>query len=301
MLLVVLQILKITGIVLLAVLLFVLLLILVVLFVPVRYRADALLPETGDGAFPPEGTQASLKFSFLLHLINGGYAYNDERGFYVRIALFELISDRKKKKKENRENKETKPAEAEKTEISETAETAVNEKADAPVNETDKTEPQETVIHEEASFAGDTPVKEEKLKEKKETNIGYTISSACDKIDKVRSTVDSPIFERAVSSVLKELKRIVRWLLPSRIKGNILAGTGDPYSTAQVMSFYGVMYPLLKGRLGFSPDFERKVIEGELHVRGKMRLITPAWSALKLFLNRDVRRTIRRFRYITEA
>ena len=94
---VILTILKWVGIALLIILGVALVLLLLVLFVPVRYRVDATLPETDlEGAFPPEDTKAHVRFSWLLHLINGGLLYPERPELFVRVAVFTVFPLRKK-------------------------------------------------------------------------------------------------------------------------------------------------------------------------------------------------------------
>ncbi len=289
MLLIVLGILKVIGIVLLAVLGLLLLVVLLVLFVPFKYRAYANMPSDPEGEFPPKDTRINVRFSWLLHLINGGYTYNDEKGFYVRLAVFRLFPKREKEGKKDK-RPENEPAE-EQIYGTEAPLTQEAEAARAEDTEDQAVQETEAGTEEDNAYSG----------KKRKNNKNYTISSVCDKIEKVCSTLENPIFERALKCVKKEIARIARWIIPFRARGNILAGTGDPYSTAQVMAGYGIIYPLLKGRLSLEPDFERRVIEGELEVRGKLRLIVPVMSALRLLLNRDVRKTVKRFKYIAEA
>ena len=324
MLLTILGILKAIGIVLLAVLGLLLLMILLILFVPLRYKVSASVPSGREGEFPPKDTRLDVRFSWLLHLINGGYTYNDDKGFYVRLAVFKLFPKPEKEKKDRKDKgSENKPAaeNSDKTETVLSEETDINGIQETDIQmtqESEAAESEEASVPETAEKPGEIPPgsgQEEHCDDsgdsseeghaysgkKRKNNKNYTISSVCDKIEKVCSTLDNPIFERALKCVKKEMVRIARWIMPSGIRGSILAGTGDPYSTAQVMAGYGIIYPLLKGRLSLDADFERRIIEGELDVRGKLRLIVPVMSALRLLLNRDVRKTVKRFKYIAEA
>ena len=158
---------------------------------------------------------------------------------------------------------------------------------------------------EEAQEAEPTKEEQESEKDKKESagepqesvfsKISYTISSACDKINKVRSTLDNDIFRRAYAKVKRELTAVVRMLLPKRVRGHVLAGTGDPYSMAQIMAVYGVLYPYIGKRVKLTPDFTRKIAGGDISIRGRIMLFRIVRAAVVLILNRDVRRTIRRF------
>ena len=337
----VLAVLKIIGIVLLVILGVLLLLVLLILFVPVRYRVDAGLPEPADGSaenekFPPSGTNAKLRFSWLLHLINGGYLYPDRKEFFLRIALFTLVPKRKKADQEessgspepehadteadtdsDKPGSEEEKTEKEETEIEETGK-AGSEKEENEEEETEKEEPgkeengkEETEREEtEKEDTGKEQPKKKDTGKKSETGettdeqqvglekICYTISAVCDKIEKVRSTVENPIFERALDLTLRELRMVLKHILPVKVSGKAVIGAGEPAATAEIFAAYGVMYPVIGSRMRIIPDFERKIAAGDLHIKGRIRLIVIVWAAARLFFNRDVKKTVRRFKQI---
>ena len=78
-------------------------------------------------------------------------------------------------------------------------------------------------------------------------------------------------------------------------------GTGDPASTGQIMAIQGMLYPWHKGNIRLEPDFEEKHIEGEFHLKGRIRLGTLGICGLRILLNKNVRRLIRILRKKEEA
>ena len=95
-----LTVLKIIGIVLLWILLIVLFLILLVLFVPVRYKADANIPETElDKGFDLEKMHIKAGFSWLLHLISGGIDYPESKEFTIRVFGIKVFPRKNKDSK----------------------------------------------------------------------------------------------------------------------------------------------------------------------------------------------------------
>ncbi|MBQ7678390.1 MAG: hypothetical protein IJT34_00880, partial [Butyrivibrio sp.] len=94
---------KVIGIALLVILGLLLVLLLLLLFVPLRYKADGFLPAvhlaSQDGEekpFLPPGTKAEIRFSWLLHLVNGGFLYPERPEFFLRLAFITLIPRKRK-------------------------------------------------------------------------------------------------------------------------------------------------------------------------------------------------------------
>ncbi|MFR6589418.1 MAG: hypothetical protein ACLURV_03640 [Gallintestinimicrobium sp.] len=71
--------------------------------------------------------------------------------------------------------------------------------------------------------------------------------------------------------------------------------------TGQIMAIQGMLYPWHKGNIRLEPDFEEKYIEGELHLKGRIRLGTLGICGLRILLNKNVRRLIRILRKKEEA
>ena len=98
-----------------------------------------------------------------------------------------------------------------------------------------------------------------------------------------------------------ELGEIIRHVLPRKLEVFGIVGTGDPASTGQIMAIQGMLYPWHKGNIRLEPDFEEKYIEGELHLKGRIRLGTLGICGLRILLNKNVRRLIRILRKKEEA
>jgi hypothetical protein len=87
-------------------------------------------------------------------------------------------------------------------------------------------------------------------------------------------------------------------ILPDRIRADILFGTGDPADTAEVLAAYSALYPMLYKKVSYEPDFDRKVLKGDIHVKGHITLFTILYCVLVCYFNKDVKKTIKRFKKI---
>ena len=89
-----------------------------------------------------------------------------------------------------------------------------------------------------------------------------------------------------------QLCRTLRHVLPRRINVRAAVGTGDPASTGQVLAVQGILYPWLGDKVQIVPDFEEKRFEGEFHLKGQLRAGVVGFYALRLTLDKNVRRLI---------
>lgn len=336
MLSIILSILKVIGIVLLVILLVALLLILLVLFVPIRYRADAVTEEkvldSGDADFT-KGVLASFSFGWLFRILNGGISYPDRPYFRVRLFCFELFntkSDEKEEELATEHNKESEVEEAatgkdKESEAEEALETSASEeKADTdpasenPLEEdsdkTDNCENEDNVQTFDDDFeeeSGNIPGFFEFLSHIIEKILSFieiqqnvfnklkcTISRVYVKINMIKNTLESEIFHRAFEKAKKHLRIILKTILPKKINADIHYGTGDPALTAEIMAGLGVLQGLgIKG-IKLTPDFDRTVIAGNIHVKGRITIFRIVLSLLICYFNKDIRKIIKRFKKI---
>lgn len=112
---------------------------------------------------------------------------------------------------------------------------------------------------------------------------------------------DQPQTRQAIRVGFYELGEIIRYVLPRKLEVFGIVGTGDPASTGQILAIQGMLYPWHKGNIRLEPDFEEKHIEGELHLKGRIRLGTLGICGLRILLNKNVRRLIRILRKKEEA
>ena len=326
----ILNVLKIIGIVLLVILAVILFLVLLVLFVPIRYRADASSPRMDLDKFDAEKISASVKFSWLLFVIRGGLEFPKNKEFTLRVFGIKILPKKEKKDKEEKPEKEEKPKKEKKKRKKgdeENVETSAAENAGSGASETATTGESTSSGGDDSSFdqdnaetsGGGSGSEEPKtfldvlwnifdgidnfLKTPLNVfeKLQYTISRVCGKISMIKTTLESTIFDRAYTLVKKKLLKIIKMILPDKVKADVNFGTGDPATTAELLGVYGMMYPKLYKKVNFTPEFEEKVLEGEAHIKGHITLFTIVWSAAVCYFNRDVKKVIKRFKKIINS
>ena len=98
---------------------------------------------------------------------------------------------------------------------------------------------------------------------------------------------------KAFHLVWKRTKKLVHYVLPKKLQGRIHFGFDDPYDTGQVLAAVSPFYSLYARTLTLEPDFTGTALDGELHLKGRIALWYPLWTAARLFISKDFRRLLR--------
>lgn len=328
MLHIILLILKIIGWILLAVLGLIVLLICVTLFVPLRYRADAICKGTIDSLY------GRIRFSWLLHLVSGHAVYDGGKlDWTVRIAWKKIRAEEEvtlsaeedfpyeeeETGKTNTEKVNTEKTETEKTIVSNDK---ILEKT-LPV-ETDADKGKDDIRRLEMPQQKDG--KAEKAQRKEEQTgpfdkmaglcqriyqkltafyekIKYTFDKICDTIksllekkDKLTGFITDEVHKSAFFTLLAEVKRLLRFLKPKKLEAKIHFGFDDPSVTGKVLAAVSMAYPFIGEHADIEPDFEQQVLEGNLLAAGRIRVLYAVIMFWNLVWNKNVRTTFKHIR-----
>ncbi len=318
---IVLGLLKIIGILLLVVLSLILLAIFLILFVPVRYQAY--------GYRDSQISKGIIRVFWLARLISCKVSY-DSYGKKIKwsvkifgISIQKVTAWKKKRKirKQNTERKKTRTKETETVlkakEIQENIEQEQNR---------DVAEPEQK--RKKAKYIEQKPEKVERIKseenqkrkEDKHSPISIffkklkkileipriilrkvkktwlTVYGICDKISEIRTFLESEVFLNAKTLLLGEVKKLGLHILPKKVRGEIEFGFDDPSLTGRILAVAGICYPLYGNNIKITPYFDRKILEGELKVKGRIRGIVLLKSVLKVGFNHEVREIWKNFK-----
>ena len=98
----------------------------------------------------------------------------------------------------------------------------------------------------------------------------------------------------------KELVWVKRFLKPKKLRVKLHFGFEDPYHTGQVLALCGMLYAFVGENMDLEPDFEKRVLEGSVYVKGRLRTVHMAVFAAKMLLDKNIRSTyhdIREFKW----
>lgn len=281
--------LKIIGITLLVILGIIVLLILMILFVPTRYRIDAVIPE--------EDIKLSSVSAYIryMHLIRVWVEYKEMNlNYRLKVLCFKINLDKFKDTERVHENE------------SEVVDKEVSDKITAkPSEDIPKEIPKETTVKE--------PVKKEESKQSK--NTGHKFGSKKPKNpknnNKPKAKKEKGKFKKfwkeikfyykmlkdehnkdAFGYCIKRLKKLLKHYMPRKAAGYVNFGLDDPSNTGLITGFLSLFPFMYTGKFHVYPDFcfDKNYINGEIHIKGHLRLVHLLNAAILIYFNRDVRR-----------
>lgn len=228
-----------------------------------------------------------------------------------------------KEKPQKDSSKENKPVETEEVKALEAEpEKAENQETDAKVREPEekKTREEKTgslesedSVKKEASetdkdkaasddfdaFDDDDELDDEEPKEKKGIvgkikGIYGKISSIFKKIKYVKDMKDDERVRSGLSYGKKKLFLIIKRVLPKKVKGRVAFGMDDPATTGYIMGGACLFYRHWRGHFLLEPDFEKKRLEADVNLKGRIVLAMLVIPAVKVWFNKDIKHIRRR-------
>ena len=251
--------------------LFIILLTFVLICIPIGYRVTA---KTGAGEYA-----AQAKFSYLLGLVRGGYAYQKGGGkLDIYIAWFNLTKKREPKA-------EHKPGHGEEGSQTVAKLLSILEKVN---------EPEEPAPKEKSKLASK---QEQKQTAKEGTSFKEKYRDFKTMKDKV---LNYPNRKVITALVLGAVKKIIKTLKPKKIDISGIIGFADPSKTGMFIGIYESIVGMLKirkhVRLGGNFDTEATVIDLNAYIKGRISIIRMILPIFGLWLKKPIRVLIKDLR-----
>ena len=320
-------VLKIIGIVLLCVLLFVLCLILLLLFIPYRYKIKA------DNINSIEGKFTFSWFLHIIHAVvsyNNEEKIN-LRIYVFGIKIYDKLKkaskEERKRLKNNSKNYDNTDDSFE--DISQTECKTIspisNGVASSSKDDFDKIQTENKQLNIasdiEASLSDDKP--------KKKVKHRFSILILFDKLselilrfsyfllilpEKIESAFRKPeeavekladkyiyysnLFSKnathdVIEFVKKNIIRLIKHILPSKIYFSSEYGSNDPEKVAKIMEIYGLLNPFLPKGIYIKPGFDANYFRFNADIKGHFYLIYILIIGLKCFFNKKLRKFIK--------
>lgn len=329
MLHILLVILKIIGIILAALLGLLVLILLLVLFVPIRYKGKLRKEEELEVTARVNWLLHIISVPVVFR--NG---VRSAKIKFLGITVKELMKDAEELERDTKEvfqdiedaedvhdEEEVKPEEAKRQEArkqkdSVQEETKEDEDAQEQADLWDWEEEERELLESEvpAEEAKSSFVKRlfAKIKAfflkilgiwKKIKNLKYTFRRFCDRIKKgIQKCKDIKEFatdkrtKAALEQCMVQLKLLIRKLFPKKIRGTLRFGTEDPALTGEILGGISIFYPVFMDNVKVYPDFEQRILEGELFVKGRFCLITVLLVLWRLWRDKNIQYVYRKLK-----
>lgn len=265
-------ILKWIGILLGAVLGLCLLLAVLVIFVPVRYRIC--------GSSKKE-IAYSFKFSWLLSILSVKKKKHSDR---ICLYLFGIPirclagGDKEKKKAAKKNQTDQRPAHK-------NQETG-DQEGKAECRQEEKKSSQKSVQTPEPDQKQRKGKRRWKVRKgkKKKKKKAFSFRKVSSIISFVKQNWD------VVKRLFGELKELIRYLSPTKVRGEAVIGTGDPASTGLVFGGLSLFPVFYQEGVQITPDFEEKRFEAEGIMKGRLRLIYFLRLLFRLYKDSELKR-----------
>lgn len=320
MLHIILLILKIIGIICLVLLGVLFLLLLTVFLVPVRYK--------GQGAYF-EKPSGSVKVTWLLHIISATVSYKEELEVVVRLFGFRILPSKKTEgaPKEEADGREATDALEEfvkepMVSVQEIQKPVEDKRLIEPEREKPERAVPERAESEQALLESSKsesppfePISQRPGKKKKNLfcrtaerikrffhHLMLSWKHLCDKLKRAEHAghmamdfLTDEQNKKTFHLIIAQGKKVVKHILPRKLKGYVTFGFDDPYTTGQILTGAAFLYPLYHRQFSLQPVFDRQIIEGELTFKGRIRMVTFLTAGVKILLNKNFRIQLKRF------
>ena len=283
---IILNILKIIGIILASIFGILLLMILVVLFCPIRYHVF------GTECYNNEGNHSNIivKVSWLLHLIGLDVSINSNISIYLRVLFF-------KKKLDGKKNADIEKSATNDsgTDASENSEIVNNEYTDEEnvyskninnINNTDNSDDSNDSDNTEC-IDNNEDVSKKQTKSPKEKLLKLE-----EIIQKVKDIINNPIYKEAIIKIKNELINLLKAIIPYKLFLKARFSTGSPDTTGIALGILA-MFPIgYQNRWKIEPDFEsdNAFIDSSFDIKGKIYFYKVLAIAIRLLIDKNCRK-----------
>lgn len=315
MLAILLGILKVIGIILLIILGLILLILGIVLFVPIRYK--------GNGQLNDVIKEAHVKVTWLLHAVqvHVNYSHPDKPETIIKVLGINIDKFKKSKKEKPQKEKPIKEKEKKEKKKKEkkprydinaallgdydSEEAGVSTQTMATENQQSREDvPSEEPVSEnirkmvEQAQALEKETWRDKLKRivNKITSVYNKIKDILLNIKYYMDILQEEDTQAMIKVTLDALLDILKKLLPRKLEANIHLGFETPDKTGQIYGLYWMFKPALGKHVELKPNFEEKVLEGNISFKGRITVFTVVVNALKVVLDKRFKPLINKFK-----
>lgn len=94
----------------------------------------------------------------------------------------------------------------------------------------------------------------------------------------------------AIKILFKLLIKLLKHILPQRVKGRVEFGFEDPATTANIVGYISLLHPKYYKRVEIIPVFNNEIIDINLDIRGRIQLIYILYILIIGFFDKNIRR-----------
>ena len=274
-------------------------LLLILLIFPICYQIE--------GDFDGKSPKAQVKVSWAVIFLRAKAFYEEELNFGIRIFGIPIYDSRKehwsvfgehkeKDKKKHKKRSDSKKKQNNKKNNKKRVEKKKSTYPSEDVFDLTWDEKSEDKISE--SKIEKTTDKEKEFFGKRIVNFLKKCYNRCKnfitKIRKITNKMEmiGDLFEdEDIIEAVKRIKRYgvngVKLLLPQKLNAKITFGFEDPYYTGKVLGWTAALIPIYGDHINITPDFEKRILKGELKIKGRIRRYKILYLLWKVYKDKD--------------
>lgn len=278
-------------------------LLLILLIFPICYQIE--------GDFDGKSPKAQIKVSWAVIFLRAKAFYEEELNFGIRIFGIPIYDsrkehwsvfgehkekDKKKHKKKHKKRPDSKKKQNNKKNNKKRVEKKKSTYPSEDVFDLTWDEKSEDKISE--SKIEKTTDKEKEFFGKRIVNFLKKCYNRCKnfitKISKITNKMEmiGDLFEdEDIIDAVKRIKRYgvngVKLLLPQKLNAKITFGFEDPYYTGKVLGWTAALIPIYGDHIDITPDFEKRILKGELKIKGRIRRYKILYLLWKVYKDKD--------------
>ena len=278
-------------------------LLLILLIFPICYQIE--------GDFDGKSPKAQIKVSWAVIFLRAKAFYEEELNFGIRIFGIPIYDSRKehwsvfgehkeKDKKKHKKKHKKRPDSKKKQNNNKTNKKRVEKKKSTYPSEDvfDLTWDEKSEDKISESKIEKTTDKEKEFFGKRIVNFLKKCYNRCKnfitKISKITNKMEmiGDLFEdEDIIDAVKRIKRYgvngVKLLLPQKLNAKITFGFEDPYYTGKVLGWTAALIPIYGDHIDITPDFEKRILKGELKIKGRIRRYKILYLLWKVYKDKD--------------
>lgn len=133
------------------------------------------------------------------------------------------------------------------------------------------------------------------------TGIIKRLVNIKNKVSLILDFVNDDMNKLGFRSTYETIRKLLKHILPRKLRSKLIFGTGDPCSTGQILGVFAILYSFYGDSLQITPDFENKVFRGSHYGRGRIRIWTLLIIVIKLLLDKKFKNLKMNYQLLKEA
>lgn len=126
-------------------------------------------------------------------------------------------------------------------------------------------------------------------KKRKKTSFADRIKRICQQVSSLREAVEDEENQKAFRLLISRVKYLLHHLRFRRFEGRLVFGFDDPAMMGRILGVLSLFYPLYGESFTITPVFDHTLFEGEIALKGHVRLIHILIAGIQLMMNKKIR------------